>query len=96
LLERGVVRRTPAGIPVLEFLLTHASRQVEAGGERQVECEMSCVAIGEPARMLDSAMVGDALRVSGFLAARSLKRRSPILHVTTVEFVEGNNDGIQA
>ena len=96
LLERGVVRRTPAGIPVLEFLLTHASRQVEAGSERQVECEMSCVAVGDPARVLDSAAVGDVVRVGGFLAARSLKRRSPILHVNTVEFVEGNQDGIQA
>ena len=34
LLERGALRRTPAGIPVLEFLLAHVSTQVEADVER--------------------------------------------------------------
>jgi primosomal replication protein N len=93
LLERDVLRTTPAGIPVVEFLLAHASRQIEAETERTVECEMSCVAVGQPAQLLNAAKVGDSLKVSGFLAARSLKRRSPVLHVTTVEFIEGNENG---
>ncbi len=54
---------------------------------------MSCVAVGQPAQLLNAAKVGDSLKVSGFLAARSLKRRSPVLHVTTVEFIEGNENG---
>jgi primosomal replication protein N len=94
LLERGAVRHTPAGFPVVEFLLTHLSTQIEADTERKVECEMNCVAIGRPARALAAANVGDSMRVTGFLAARSLKRRSPILHVNTVEFVEGTENGI--
>lgn len=96
LLERGALRRTPAGIPVLEFLLLHASIQVEADSERKVECEMACVAVGQPAHVLAATKPGDGIRVGGFLAARSLKRRSPILHVNTVEFVEGTENGIQA
>ena len=96
LLERGPLRQTPAGIPVIEFLLAQDSTQAEAETERRVECEMSCVAVGRPARVLAAANAGDAMRVSGFLAARSLKRRSPILHVNTVEFVEGTENGIQA
>ena len=95
LLERGALRRTPAGIPVLEFLLAHVSTQVEADVERKVECEMACVAMGRPAQVLLAAKPGDGIRVAGFLAARSLKRRSPILHVNTVEFVEGTENGIQ-
>jgi primosomal replication protein N len=90
LLERGVTRYTPAGVEVVEFLLGHSSRQIEATSERQVGCEMSCIAIGQTAQLLNASKVGDALVVSGFLAARSLKRRSPVLHVTTVEFIEGN------
>ena len=90
LLERGVTRYTPAGVQVVEFLLGHSSRQIEATSERQVDCEMSCIAIGQTAQLLNASKVGDALVVSGFLAARSLKRRSPVLHVTTVEFIEGN------
>lgn len=89
------MRYTPAGIPALEFLLAHVSHQVEAGSERKVECEMPCVALGAPAQMLAAAKAGDAVLVSGFLAARSLKRRTPVLHVTTVEFVEGTENGIQ-
>ncbi len=89
------MRRTPAGVPVLEFLLQHVSTQVEAGSERKVECEMACVAVGQLAQVLVAAKPGDGLHVGGFLAARSLKRRSPILHVNTIEFVEGTENGIQ-
>jgi len=95
LLERGALRRTPAGIPVLEIVLAHVSTQVEADVERRVECEMACVAMGRPAQVLLAAKPGDQLELAGFLAARSLKRRSPILHVTTVEFIEGTENGIQ-
>lgn len=92
--ERGALRYTPAGIPVLEFNLTHESLQTEAEGERMVRCEIDCVAVGNQAQLLAAVKPGDELKVSGFLAARSLKRRMPILHVNTIEFVEGNKNGI--
>jgi primosomal replication protein N len=92
--ERGALRRTPAGIPVLEFSLAHESIQIESEVERKVHCEMNCVAIGSQAQLLATIKPGDELKVSGFLAARSLKRRMPILHVNTIEFVEGNKNGI--
>ena len=92
--ERGALRHTPAGIPVLEFSLTHESIQMESEVERTVRCEIDCVAVGNQAQLLAAVKPGDELRVSGFLAARSLKRRMPILHVNTIEFVEGNKNGI--
>lgn len=95
LLERGALRRTPAGVPVLEFTLAHDSIQTESDVERKVECEMACVAVGQPAQILVTVKPGDALKLSGFLADRSLKRRTPILHVNTIEFVEGTENGIQ-
>ena len=88
------MRRTPAGIPVLEFSLAHESIQMESEVERKVHCEMNCVVIGNQAQLLAAVKPGDELKVSGFLAARSLKRRMPILHVNTIEFVEGNKNGI--
>ena len=94
LLERGTLRYTPAGIPVLEFIVGHASKQVEAETARVVECEMACVAAGTPAKLLTEGKQGDGVVVSGFLAARSLKRRTTVLHVTTIEFVEGRENGI--
>jgi len=83
------LRRTPAGIPILEFSLTHESIQMESEVERKVQCEMTCVAVGTQAQVLATVKPGDELKLSGFLAARSLKRRMPILHVNTIEFVEG-------
>ena len=95
LLERGVLRYTPAGLPALEFRLGHESEQSEAEKPRKVECEMACLALGPPALLLKDAAPGDMLALTGFIAARSVKSRSPVLHVTNIEFVEGNENGIQ-
>jgi len=88
LLERGILRYTPAGVPVIEFRVVHASEQMEAGTARNVECELACVALGPTARLLKEASPGTELTVSGFLAAKSLKQKTPVLHVTMIEFAE--------
>ena len=93
-LELAALRFTPAGVPALNFRIAHASTQTEAGAERQVNCEMACVALGPTAQLLAGAKPGDGLRVTGFLSAKSLKSRTPVLHVNTVEFLEGINHGI--
>ena len=86
--ERGSLRYTPAGVPVIEFRIAHASEQIEAATPRRVECELVCVAVGSPALLLKETSPGMGLVVGGFLAARSLKQKTPVLHVTTIEFVE--------
>jgi primosomal replication protein N len=87
-LERGSLRYTPAGIPVIEFRIDHASEQIEAETSRRVECELACVALGATALLLKETQAGTALTVRGFLAARSMKQKMPVLHVTMVEFAE--------
>lgn len=87
--EKSPVRYTPAGIPVTDLKLAHQSSQTEAGNLRQVNCEIVAVAMGEQALLLATSPLGSALRVSGFLAAKSLKNRSLVLHVTQTEFLEG-------
>ena len=94
LLELAALRYTPAGIPALNFRIAHASEQNEAGVGRKVECEMACVALGQMAQLLMGAKPGDVLRLTGFLAAKSLKSRTPVLHVNAIEFLEGMNHGI--
>ncbi|MDO9243661.1 MAG: primosomal replication protein N, partial [Rhodocyclaceae bacterium] len=81
-------RYTPAGVPVIEFRVVHASEQSEAGTSRNVECELACVALGPTALLLKEASPGTGLTVSGFLAAKSLKQKMPVLHVTMIEFAE--------
>jgi len=95
LLELGALRHTPAGIAAVEFRVVHQSVQSEAGSERRVECEMPCVALGPLAGLVAGSKPGDAMTVEGFLAARSLKNRTAVLHVNTIEFLEGTENGFQ-
>jgi primosomal replication protein N len=93
LIERKPLRYTPAGVPVSEGRLQHRSILTEGGKERQVEVDMSLLALGEGARYLAAAPLGGKLRVTGFLAARGRNSRAPVLHVNTLEFLEGNENG---
>jgi len=90
LTERGDLRYTPAGIPALECVLRHASLQPEAGGERNVECELAAVAFGEPAQRLSRVANGTPLRCKGFLARRYRTGITVALHVNEFELLEGN------
>jgi primosomal replication protein N len=92
---RDPQRYTPAGIPVIEFRLEHESEQEEAGHKRRVSCEIACVVLGGQTGLLAATNMGDALLVRGFLAAKSLKNQTPVLHVNEIEFQEGNENGIQ-
>lgn len=89
------MRRTPAGIPVLEFRIEHQSRLVEAGIEREVRCDMPAVAIGEIALKAQSLRPGKQLALTGFMAVRSARHRMPVLHVNTIEILEGTENGFQ-
>jgi primosomal replication protein N len=89
------LRYTPAGVPAIEFRLGHESEQIEAEKPRRVECEMACIALGSKALLLKDAAPGAGLELTGFLAAKSVKSRSPVLHVTNIEFLEGNENGFQ-
>ena len=96
LTEIGALRRTPAGIPVLACRIEHRSRQMEAGRLRDVGVELQAVVVGDKTSLLAAAPLGSLLHVTGFLAAKSLRSRAPILHIDTIEFLEGTNHGIQA
>jgi primosomal replication protein N len=77
----------------VECVIGHDSEQIEAGGQRRVECEVPAVALGDPARWIQQATPGMTVRLNGFLAARSKNAKQPLLHITTIEFEEGNSNG---
>ena len=58
--------------------------------------ELQAVALGDLAALLAATMPGMRLRVEGFLAAKSLRSRSPVLHLSKIEYLEGNENGFQA
>lgn len=77
------IRHTPAGIPLLNFVLQHASEQTEAGLKRKVECEVNAVAIGEIAKT--NIQLGANVKAHGFLAKRSAKNTQLVMHITKLE-----------
>ena len=81
------LRHTPAGLPLLQFKLAHKSVQIEAGFKRQVECEMSCVALGEIATALSREKAGAFVSVTGFLNRKNRMSAQLVLHATQTELL---------
>jgi len=50
IIEKGELRYTPAGIPVIDLKLAHSSAQMEAGTKRQVELQIDAIAMKELAK----------------------------------------------
>jgi primosomal replication protein N len=73
------IRYTPAGIPLLSFVLQHTSEQTEAGLKRKVECEVNAVALGDIAKQ--NIQLGANIKAKGFLAKRSAKSTQLVLHI---------------
>jgi len=88
--ELQSLRYTPAGIPVVEFRLAHESERAEAGARRKVHAEIEAVAFEAQARLLAAGPMGRLLKAEGFLCAKNRRSRKPVLHVTNIEFIEGN------
>lgn len=84
IVERDALRYTPAGVPVIDFRLSHVSEQIEAGTARQVEFEAYAKAIGEASRRILSAPMGVEFEFGGFLAPRSKLSKALVFHVTGI------------
>jgi primosomal replication protein N len=83
----GSLRHTPAGIPAWQATLRHASRQLEAGRTRQVECEAAVQAFGNVAERLAALPAGTPIQVAGFLDRAGARNPQPVLHVTEFELL---------
>lgn len=79
------LRYTPAGLPLLSFVINHASEVTEAGLKRKVECELKAVALGDLAA--SNIQLGTQLKVLGFLAKRSAKSTQLVLHIKNIELI---------
>ena len=76
------LRYTPAGIPMWSFVLSHASRQLEAKHEREVKLDQPVLVLGELASEMASLQQEQAIVVRGFLSRRSPKSLAVVLHAT--------------
>lgn len=81
------LRHTPAGLPLLSVVLQHRSQQVEAGMKRKVDCDVNAVLLGDIASS-QLVEIGAKLKVSGFLAKRSLKSTQLVMHINHIAQIE--------
>jgi primosomal replication protein N len=79
-------------VAAVEFKLAHDSEQDEAGGKRSIQAEVAAIAFETHARLITGATLGTNLKVQGFLAAKSKRSKRLILHVTNIEFIEGDTN----
>ncbi|MCW5576678.1 MAG: primosomal replication protein N [Burkholderiales bacterium] len=81
------LRYTPAGLPVVDFILAHASQQTEADSPRQVEFEMPAKAVGDLAARIAKIRGGSRVKAQGFLNRKHRMSRQVVLHVTNIELI---------
>jgi primosomal replication protein N len=87
LLAIDAVRHTPAGIPVCTAVARFEGTVVEAGIERQLEFEVPLHLAGHRVAGFAKLPLGTNLQIDGFLAPRSKRSGSLILHVSEYETV---------
>jgi primosomal replication protein N len=85
LIELDTLRFTPAGVARMAMKIRHASTQVEAGAERQVQCEVPALALGEAAEQAARLHTGQQVKAEGFLAQRSLRSTQLVLHIEKIK-----------
>lgn len=81
LLERGGVRYTPAGLPVIDCRLQHESTVTEDGLPRRISLEIKALAIGLIAKSMGALMLGQTALYGGFLAS-ARNGRGLLFHIT--------------
>ncbi|MCP5246602.1 MAG: primosomal replication protein N [Burkholderiales bacterium] len=84
IIRLGVLRYTPAGIPVVDFVVKHQSRQMESNIVRQVNCEMQTVALGETAKIISEMRLASNVKITGFLNRKSQNNPQLVLHVDSI------------
>jgi len=92
LLKRGALRYSPAGIPIIDFVIAHSSVQIEAGGRRKVQCDVEAVAVGSLADTIEQVKINQSLQVKGFLARDSMGNTRLKLHATGIELNGGDTE----
>ena len=83
--EREILRYTPAGIPILAVLLQHQSSVTEAGLARQVEMSLPAVVAGSLTDAVQRLALGEVVKMRGFLAPKRRNTRTLVFHITELQ-----------
>lgn len=85
LVELDDLRYTPAGLARVGMKIRHVSSQQEAGIARQVQCDIPAISLDAVALKASKLVLGQQVRVEGFLAQRSLRNTQLILHIDNIK-----------
>jgi primosomal replication protein N len=88
LVEREPLRYTPAGVPIVNCVLTHQGTTQEAGAARQTDLTLVAMAAGEISGSIANLGLGQAARFAGFLAPRHRNAKSLVFHITELLEIE--------
>lgn len=80
--EVTAVRHSPAGIAILDCVLTHTSEVIEAKSPRVVQARIKAVALGEVAHQLQQHGLGLQAVFNGFISTPSYTRSTRTSTVT--------------
>jgi primosomal replication protein N len=83
--EREILRYTPAGIPMLEVLLQHRSEVIEAGLTRQIDMTVPALVAGTLSGSVQRLELGRFVRMTGFLAPKRRNARTLVFHITELQ-----------
>ncbi|GEM_PF-2309939 len=70
-----------------DFIISHTSCQVESDLPRQVECEVSAMAMSQMAITVSGMKIGTSVRLAGFLAKKSRMSMYLVLHVNKLDII---------
>ena len=95
MLAGSVVKRpkhstSPAGITHSQFSIDHKSNQNEAGMSRQAFVRIQVVATGELSHLTRELVVGNIVKVTGFINRHESRNGNPllVLHAQHIEMFE--------
>lgn len=84
LIERGALRYTPAGLPVLDLSLKHESELTHNGQIRRIHLEIKARGIGDITQILGRLEMGTSHGFAGFLGPQR-NGRGVVFHVTELD-----------
>lgn len=88
LLEKEILRFTPAGIPVSTAIFRYEGTVNENDKPRALDFEFNAVAVGETGNVLDGCKLLQKFRLFGFLAPKTKRSRHWMLHIQKIEKLE--------
>lgn len=80
------LRYSPAGIPILDFMLKHESSVVEADKSRVIQLKLKSITIGVLAEKICNFQIGSTWFFNGFLSS-SQNMKSITYHVQEIHTV---------